>query len=93
MNCVCGRNGSMIMNKSFGNSTGISLVVHLQWLNKSKQKTTLTFSQHVTFILTVAEITIGDLHQTLMQWVMFMSCFYCKNMGCFDFYKCCAKSM
>ena len=52
-----------------------------------------TFSRHVAFLLVAADITACDVHWTKAQRLMFISCSTWKNLGCFNFYTCCAKSV
>lgn len=53
-----------------------------------------TFLQHIVSILATANITVAsDVLQTYTHWLMFISCFLCKNMGCFSLYECCAKNI
>ena len=45
-----------------------------------------TFSQHAAPILVVADITIGDTPRTSTRWLIFIHCFWHKNMGSFNSY-------
>ena len=53
----------------------------------------LTFSHHVASIFATADINVGNVLQTWMQWLMSISCSCCKNMKHFNLYNHCAKSM
>ena len=46
----------------------------------------LTFSQHIVSVLVAASIAIDDMPQIQTLQLMFISCSYHKNMGCFHFY-------
>ena len=55
-----------------------------QQQQQQKSKVLLTFSRHIASTPAAADITVDDMQQTEIQWLMFIICSYRKTMRCFS---------